>query len=176
NVISGHVKDATNGPITNVDIYSYATNINGFYFDNGGSGLTDSNGFYSINVPNNSTWTVGVGCGGSHGLDQNQYQCVGQTNVTITNNNPVVDFIVQFAGPAHINGYVANSSGVLFTNLGLYAYPVSIGPSASTYTGMDNSGHYQFNLSNGCWGVGVSCCCGGSSLNGHGYLCPNDQS
>jgi hypothetical protein len=78
-----------------VQVFAGAT-ISGVNFS--AQANTDGSGNYSMNVANGS-WNVSVNCqGGDNSLDnffgQGNYQCPNGTNVTINNNNGVVNFTI----------------------------------------------------------------------------------
>lgn len=95
NTISGHLQDTNNNPITNVQVFAFAT-ISGANFN--AQANTDGSGNYSLQVANGS-WNVSVSCqGGNNSLDNyfgpGNYQCPNGTNVNINNNNGVVNFTI----------------------------------------------------------------------------------
>lgn len=95
NTISGHLQDTNGNPITNVQVFAYAT-ISGANFNSQAN--TDGSGNYSLPVANGS-WNVSVDCqGGNNSLDNyfgpGNYQCPNGTNVNINNNNGVVNFTI----------------------------------------------------------------------------------
>lgn len=87
NYITGYLRDAGNNPLTNVQIYAYAT-IGGNYYDTDAD--TDASGNYSLNVVNGS-WTVGVCCFCDNG--SSGFCCPNSQTITISNANGVVNFI-----------------------------------------------------------------------------------
>jgi len=103
NHITGHVQYNGN-PVSGVQVYAYA-NINGVDYQSWID--TDTSGNYSLNV-GNGNWGVGVNCqyGGSDSLDNilgnGNYQCPGNDNVTINNNNGTANFTVQPCGGVQI--------------------------------------------------------------------------
>src|ERR1035437_4682317 len=103
NHITGHVQYNGN-PVSGVQVYAYA-NINGVDYQSWMD--TDTSGNYSLNV-GNGNWGVGVNCqyGGSDSLDNilgnGNYQCPGNDNVTINNNNGTANFTVQPCGGVQI--------------------------------------------------------------------------
>lgn len=103
NHITGHVQYNGN-PVSGVQVYAYA-NINGVDYQSWID--TDTSGNYSLNV-GNGNWGVGVNCqyGGSDSLDNilgsGNYQCPGNQNVTINNNNGAANFTVQSCGGVQI--------------------------------------------------------------------------
>lgn len=103
NFISGHVQTSTNTPVTNVQVFAYAT-ISGTEFQVQAN--TDNSGNYSLNVAN-GTWTVSVDCqGGNNSLDgefgPGTYQCPSGTNVTINNNNATNNITIYPCGGIQI--------------------------------------------------------------------------
>lgn len=95
NTITGHLQDTNNNPITNVQVFAFAT-ISGVNFN--AQANTDGSGNYSLQVANGN-WNVSVSCqGGNNSLDQyfgpGNYQCPSGTNVNINNNNGVVNFTI----------------------------------------------------------------------------------
>jgi hypothetical protein len=96
NHITGNVQ-AFGTNVVGVGVSAYAT-INGVNYTLN-TVDTDANGNYSLTVAN-GTWSVFVNCqGGSDSLDNffgsGNYQCPGNDNVTIANNNGVANFVVQ---------------------------------------------------------------------------------
>jgi hypothetical protein len=96
NHITGHVQDSTNHAVAIVQVAASAT-INGTNFQTQTD--TDDNGNYSLNVANGN-WSVSVNCqGGQDSLDNifgnGTYQCPGNQNVNIVNNNGTANFTVQ---------------------------------------------------------------------------------
>ncbi len=103
NHITGNVQYNGN-PVSGVQVYAYA-NINGVDYQSWID--TDTSGNYSLNV-GNGNWGVGVNCqyGGGDSLDNilgnGNYQCPGNQNVTINNNNGTANFTVQPCGGVQI--------------------------------------------------------------------------
>jgi hypothetical protein len=103
NHITGHVQYNGN-PVSGVQVYAYA-NINGVQYQSWMD--TDTSGNYSLNV-GNGNWSVDVNCqyGGDDSLDNilgnGNYQCPGNQNVTINNNNGTANFAVQPPGGVQI--------------------------------------------------------------------------
>jgi hypothetical protein len=98
NHITGHVQDNFGNPISGVGLFGYATINSLNYFPLKVD--TDTNGNYAINVPN-ATWTVTIDNGnnggsgdGNDSLNSN-YIPPPSENVTIANNNGVLNFTVQ---------------------------------------------------------------------------------
>lgn len=95
NTISGHVQDSTNNPVSNVQVFAYAT-IGGANFQ--AQVNTDSSGNYSMNVAAGN-WSVSLSCqGGQNSLDNyygpGNYQCPGSQSVNINNNNGTANFTI----------------------------------------------------------------------------------
>jgi hypothetical protein len=168
NRISGYLKDGGNRPISGVWVWAEAT-INGAEFHNGTD--TDATGHYTFNVCN-GTWGVGVSCGGGGDNLGDQYLCPDSQTVTIANNNGTASFTALLA-PSQISGYVKDTSNNPIANVGVYAYMPTGGNGGGANT--DGNGHYSFNVVNGSWNVGLSCC-GNQSLSPLGYLCVGEQS
>jgi hypothetical protein len=172
NQITGNVKDNNNNPIVSVQVFASAT-INGNSYQSEQN--TDSNGNYSLNVANGS-WNVGVYCCCDNNSLQSigSYQCPNGTNVNISNNNGVANFIVQTnsgGGSYLIDGYVTDTLSNPVVGVNVYATN-SMGSNLATSTGAN--GYYQFTVGNGNWDVSVLCCCGSNSLQNLGnYQCPS---
>jgi hypothetical protein len=103
NYITGNVKESNGTNIVGVGVSANAT-INGTNYQNNVD--TDTNGNYSLNVPNGD-WSVGLNCnGGSDSLDSilgvGNYQCPNSQNVTNNNNNATNNFTVQPCGGIQI--------------------------------------------------------------------------
>jgi len=100
NHISGYITNTSGVPVTNVAVYANAT-----IPDNSGTnfqsfnGYTDASGHYVLNVANGN-WTVSPDCnsGDNNGLGSLGYSCPDYQNVTISNNNAVVNFAVEPCG------------------------------------------------------------------------------
>jgi hypothetical protein len=92
--ITGSVTDSNGNPITNLNVYAWAT-INGTQY-NSASFQTDSNGNYSLPVANGS-WQVGLDCGdlNSRGFPT----CPNNQMVTVSGQDQTLDFIVQATSP-----------------------------------------------------------------------------
>jgi hypothetical protein len=120
NTISGHVQDANNNPIANVQVFAGAQ-INGVDF--GTQANTDDGGNYSILVPNGA-WNVSVTCSGpDNSLDNvlgaGTYQCPPGKFATIANNNAVVNFTVLPCGTIEILTTSPLPTGVVGSPYGL---------------------------------------------------------
>jgi hypothetical protein len=122
NLITGHVQDSTNNPISNVQVFAYAT-IGGMNFQQQVN--TDGSGNYSMNVANGN-WYVSVDCqGGNNSLDSifgpGNYQCPGSQSVNINNNNGIANFTVNPCGGVQITTTSPLPSGTvgLFYSFGL---------------------------------------------------------
>ncbi len=96
NIITGSVRNSTNGPVAGVSVFAFAT-INGTNYQTY-SVSTDANGNYSMSVANGN-WTVSVVCnGGSGSLSSLGYLCANSKVAYILNSNSVVDFTVLPVG------------------------------------------------------------------------------
>ena len=178
NHITGNVKvNGTNA----VGVWVWANaDINGTNFQTGMD--TDSSGNYWLNVARSNTWTVGVQTGGGDHSLPSGYLCGSQT-VSISNNNPVVNFTAILA-TNHITGHVQDSGGNPIIGLGVSAAATTNSADYYVIAGTDSSGNYSLNVINGNWTVGVLCSGGpGGDMNnldnilGPGnYQCPNNQS
>jgi hypothetical protein len=164
NSISGYLLDNNSNPIPNVAIYANPTNS-----QNQQQAITDTNGYYSINV-SSGYWSVSVNCPCSGCYNYNflstNYLCPNSTNVTVSSNNVTVDFTALDASN-YITGYLTNTSGVAITNIGIYANATINGLDygvGSVYT--DSNGHYALNVANGTWSVCVNNCtdCGNGNI------------
>ena len=96
NRIVGSVKNNTNGIIGGVGVFTSAT-IAGTNYNT--YTRTDTNGNYSMNVPNGQ-WDINLNCyGGNDSLSQfGNYACPNTQVATIAGNNSTNNFIVQFCG------------------------------------------------------------------------------
>ncbi len=93
--ITGHLQDASNNPVTSVQVNAFA-NIGGQNYQ--AQATTDGSGNYSMNVANGN-WSVNVNCqGGDNSLDgffgPGNYECPGNQNVNINNNNGSANFTI----------------------------------------------------------------------------------
>ncbi len=96
NYITGHVQQSNGSPIGGVGVNASAT-INNVNYQTHTD--TDNSGNYTLNAASGD-WSVSVYCGnGGDGLDNilgsGNYQCPGNQNITINNNNATNNFIVQ---------------------------------------------------------------------------------
>jgi len=120
NHISGHLKDSTNNPVANVQIFAQAV-INGANFQ--AQVNTDDSGNYSLNVANGS-WSINVNCqGGQNSLDDifgpGNYECPGNQGVNITNNNGIANFTVMPCGGIQVltpSPLYSGQVGVYYSN------------------------------------------------------------
>jgi hypothetical protein len=92
NQITGHVQDNFGVSMVGVQLNAYATNINGLSYSQN-SVDTDTNGNYAFSVPN-GIWIVDINNGGNNSLSTN-YIAPPSENITISNNNGVLNFTVQ---------------------------------------------------------------------------------
>jgi hypothetical protein len=101
NHISGNVKDSNGTNISGVEVFAY-TNINGVTYQQDTD--TDTNGNYSLNVPN-GVWDIGISCnGGSDSLSQlGSYACPNDQFTLISGNNATNNFIVQLCSGISIS-------------------------------------------------------------------------
>ena len=120
NYVTGNVKClGTN--LVGVGVWASAT-INGLFYETLDSN-TDTNGNYSINVPN-GTWNIEVNCSGFGGtldgiLGSGTYACPSSQMAVINNNNATNNFTVQLCGgisivtlslpPGEVNSYYSQS-------------------------------------------------------------------
>jgi hypothetical protein len=82
--ITGFVRDISNRPVTNVNVYANSGPYNA-------NATTDNIGFYSLSVANGA-WDVNVDC---NGLSAQGYACTSDQITNISNTNAVVNFTVQ---------------------------------------------------------------------------------
>ena len=83
--ITGSVTDNLGHPVSNVVVFAYTTNASAFYVNS----RTDTNGNYVLNV-NGGAWQLGL-----QGLPALGFNNVPLQTVLISNNNPVVNFVLQ---------------------------------------------------------------------------------
>jgi hypothetical protein len=167
--ITGYLRDTGAHPITNINVNAGADIGGTMYFVDG---LTDTNGFYSLNVAN-GTWNVNVNCsGGSPGNDLGSrgYLCVNNQSVTISNANGNANFTAQPAS-WHIIGYLWDSGGRPLTNVNVNASATLGGTMYFVGSFTDTNGYYTLHVANGIWNVNVDC----NALGKLGLLCPNSQ-
>ena len=108
NTISGYVKNSGNIPIVGAQVS--ANDETGYQSQDS---ITDTNGFYSLNVAN-GTWHVypNCGCGDcDHDLNKMGYQCVNEQIVNISNNNGVASFTVLLLGEPVLGQLIHLSNG-----------------------------------------------------------------
>jgi hypothetical protein len=92
--ISGWVKNTSNQPFANVDVYAYTT-IGTNSYQSGR--LTDGNGNYSLPVAD-SQWFVGVDCNDLGG----GYLCPNELTINIAGASVVTNFTIQPCGQLQI--------------------------------------------------------------------------
>jgi hypothetical protein len=164
--ITGYLRDTGAHPITNINVNANATIGGTMYFVDG---LTDSNGFYRLNVANGA-WNVNVDC---NALGQLGFLCPNNEMLTISNNNAVMNFVAP-AAPYQIAGYLTDTLAHPITNIAIFANATSNGTNYYANGMTDTTGHYVVHVFNGVWNVGVSC--GGfNGLSQLGYLCVSSQ-
>ena len=86
NYITGSVLDSSNNPITNIQVYGYATIGNQDY--NAASTYTDANGNYALAVAN-GTWYIGLDC---NALGSLGYCCPNYPPVLVAGGNAAENF------------------------------------------------------------------------------------
>ena len=92
--ITGWVKNSSNQPITNLDVYAYATIGTNYYRSDS---WTDGNGNYSLPVAN-GPWSLGVDCGGLG----SGYLCPSEATINIAGAGVVTNLTIQSCGPLQI--------------------------------------------------------------------------
>lgn len=173
NHITGNVK--VNGDnAANVWVQANA-NTSGTDFQTGVD--TDDYGNYWLNVAGSNTWTVSVNTrGGDHSLPSG-YLC-GSQIVTISNDNPVVNFTALLA-TNHITGHVQKSNSDPIPGVGVWANGTNSSGNFSVFADTDGNGDYSLAVVNGGWVVGLLTCCNSDSLDsilGSGnYQNPDNQ-
>lgn len=141
--IFGYVTNTGGGPIAG--IFVDASGCNGDYYFTS----TSNNGYYSFSGLANGGWNVSVSC---NGLNTLGYDCVNDTNVTVSSGNVEVDFTVQSQpSPAYISGRVVDNLGNPVTNMNVLAIPQGGGSSFGATT--DAGGNYQLGVSAGSYDV-----------------------
>jgi hypothetical protein len=166
--ITGYLLDTGGHPINNININAGADIGGTTYYVNG---LTDANGFYSLNVAN-GIWNVNVNCSGGPGNDlaSRGYLCVNNQSVTISNANGIANFTAQTA-PYQIIGYLQDGAGHPLTNVNVRANATISNTMYSVGSFTDTNGFYTLHVANGTWNVNVDC----NALGQLGLLCPNSQ-
>lgn len=146
-----------------------SANLNGTYQ---ADGYTDSNGHYSLSVPN-GTWGVSLNCqGGTGSLDDilgpGNYQCPDMQSAAIAGTDGVLNFAILPGNTSSgtLFGYVWDEYGNAIVGVRVQA---SGGTSWTAVT--DTNGYYSFNVSPGTWDASVSC----ADLTAQGYSCVGDQ-
>ena len=99
--ITGSVLDGNNNPIVGVGVNATAS-IDGVNYQTD-TADTDTNGNYTLNVPNGN-WSVVVNCsGGNDSLGSlGNYYCPNNQNVNVASNNATANFIVQICNGVSI--------------------------------------------------------------------------
>jgi len=167
--ITGYVRDTGGRPITNVNVNANAT-IGGSMYNIGS--LTDTNGFYSLNVANGD-WNVNVNCNGGPGTDLTSqgYLCVNNQSIMISNSNGTANF-TALAATYQISGYVRDGGGRPITNINVDANATINGTMYFVGGNTDTNGFYSLDVASGNWSVNVDC----NALSMLGLLCANNQS
>ena len=88
--LTGWVKDTTNQPLPNLDVYAIALIGTNYYRSDA---WTDDNGNYALPIASGQ-WTVGIDCGGLGG----NYLCPNEVSVNIDGTNAVANFTVPPCG------------------------------------------------------------------------------
>jgi hypothetical protein len=120
-MITGVVKNTSNGPIANIFVFANAT-FSGTNYNTGAQ--TDANGNYSLGVFN-GVWQLSLDCGGLSSLG---YGCPNNQTVPINGTNGIANFTVP-PPPSHSFFYRHFVFGGDFGN-GLTpvpVYPISVG-------------------------------------------------
>ena len=92
--ITGWVKNSSNQPFTNLDVYAYTTIGTNYYRSDS---WTDGNGNYSVPVAN-GPWSLGVDCGGLG----SGYLCPNEVTINIAGASVVTNLTIQPCGPLQI--------------------------------------------------------------------------
>lgn len=167
--ITGFLLDTGGHPITNINLNANADLGGTMYNVNA---LTDTNGYYSLNVAN-GTWNVNVNCnGGGSGNDlaSRGYLCINNQSVTISNANGTANFIAQSA-PYQIMGFLQDGGGRPLTNVNVNGSATISNTMYFVSSFTDTNGFYTLHVANGTWNVNVDC----NALGQLGLLCPNGQ-
>jgi len=124
--ISGYVRDTTNRPVANVNVFANS----GPY---GANSTTDNNGFYSLNVANGS-WNVGLDC---NGLFNQGYSCPAGQVTNIFNASATLNFTV----PPWLNDFRPTLTGPTWLGNGHFQFTFN------TVTGINYTVEYSADLS-----------------------------
>jgi hypothetical protein len=130
--ITGSVNDSNDNPIAGVGVSAMAT-INGTNYQTA-TVDTDSNGNYSLNIPDGN-WSVAVNCSGGNDSLGNlgNYDCPDNQNASIAGNNATNNFIVQITGASNMV-QIATTSLPDGTNGSFYSATLSAGGGQPPYT------------------------------------------
>ena len=156
--ITGHLRDTSNNPIPNVDVYAYGTT------NNSACTTTAADGAYTLNVSSDD-WYVEMNCGELNSLG---CLCISGKSVTVSTASVVLDFIALRA-PYTISGWVRDSGDQPIRNLYVYAYTTIGGGNFQSYFWTDYNGNYSLPVADGQWYVGIDC----GGLSGD-YQCPSE--
>ena len=167
--------------VTNIIVTSGTSHIHGHLLDDSSHGIanarivanneagesawayTDETGQYSLPATN-GVWQVGPECDILNPLG---YLCPEPQSVTVTNDNPMVDFIA-IPTPCQILGLLEDDAGNPVGNIGVSAQSGANRFFAST----DGRGEFTFNVVHGTWTICFNC----AALTSSGYLCIADKS
>jgi hypothetical protein len=154
--INVSVKNSAGNGVSGVFVYAQA-NINGVNYNS--SGETDSNGSVSLPAINGS-WSLSLSCGD---LEDQNYNCPGNQNATVSNNDPTVNFTLQnFVTTASLNGRVVDASGAPLSGIQVGAHQQSGGTSRSAFSQADGS--FSIPVFEGNWNLHI--------VNSQSYISP----
>ncbi len=137
--VSGTVTTSAGG-LANVEVWASKIGGAGFF-----STLTDSNGAYSLSMPNSSTYHLGVKSTGYTSIS-------GEVNVTVAGGNVTQNFSMTSAGST-ITGTITGTGAAAVNNAWVSAKKTVNGNDVWTGAQTDASGAYSVSVDSGAWTV-----------------------
>jgi hypothetical protein len=165
--ITGTVTTTNGTPLADVVVFA-ATYVNGTNYQV--SGVTDSNGMYSVNVSANAEWYLTPDCYQyTNNLDHQGYLCLDSEYVKMGTTNGTANFAtVPYSDVIdELDGTVADANKNPIAGVTVYAVNQANGQTNHTTT--DVNGFYYFFVDDETsWNLNVDC----NQLANKGYGCP----
>jgi hypothetical protein len=178
-IFYGTVKDGSNQPLANIDLFSgdnnngvgqdVTTDANGKYFAGAFGGASS---FWQLQASNDGNPTNYIFSSPPFDFNQN-----GGTNL-----NPGQALLYNFVALVatnHISGHLQDSTNQAISGVQVNATATINGANFQAQATTDGSGNYSLNVANGNWNVSVSCQGGDNSLDSifapGTYQCPGSQ-
>jgi hypothetical protein len=171
--------------ISNVPVANLAMDCNDDQQLLNGKSYTDLNGNYAMMaladtnlLGPNAMWNCNPNTGDETGprIDTfNNYIFNQAENVSLTNNQTVLENFIGLPVTATISGRVVNNQGTPVPFLGVGANATIDGYTFVTeFQDTDTNGNFSFGAASGQWYVNVNCC-GNDGLDNAGYYDPNSH-